>query len=309
MEKIKKTVIFSGYGCNNACRFCINNDARRQLPNKNTTQILQEMADARRRGRTYLELIGGELTIRPDIFILIKTARDLGFEVIAMATNGRMLSYGNFAQKLADAGLTDIIFSIHGYDSQTHDNLTKVSGSFKQLLKGLENIRALGKMRICSNTTIVKQNYRFLAKIGKLILEYGIKVSEFIFADPTSGGVHENFNELMPRISQAAPYIHKCLDLAKGREDIRHWHIRYVPVCYFIGYEEQISEIYEKRTFTTEHIAPDFKNFDVENSREGVNRIKPEKCKDCRHYGICEGIWTEYVKNYGDEELKPVMKS
>lgn len=85
----------------------------------------------------------------------------------------------------------------------------------------------------------------------------------FIFVDPVSGGAHDNFKELVPKISEAAPYIRECLDIGKNNS-AHHWHIRYVPICYFVGYERQISELYEVKHFQTEHLAPDFKNFAVE---------------------------------------------
>lgn len=306
MGKINKTVIITGYRCNNHCKFCIDSD-KRQFHNKTTEEIVAEMIDARKRNRTYLELIGGELTIRPDVIYLIKFAKKLGFDFIAMATNGRMLSYKGFAKKLIGAGISDLIFSLHGHNAKLHDALTQSRGSFRQLLQGLENVKKLGLKRIGSNTTIVKQNYQYLPRIGRLLLKKGINNSEFIFADPTYGGVYNNFTKLMPRISEAAPYIHKCLDLVKGRDDIPHWHIRYVPICYFKGYEDKISELYEKRTFHTEHLAPDFQNFDVENSRLGISRTKPQKCEVCKYYDRCEGIWKEYIRHYGDEELIPMV--
>lgn len=305
--KIQKTVIITGYRCNNHCQFCIDAD-KRKLHDKTSQEIIAEMIDARKRKRTYLELIGGEATVRPDIIYLIKTAKTLGFEFIVMATNGRMLSYQDFAKKLIAAGLTDVIFSIHGHNAKLHDSLTRSPGSFKELLQGLENIKKMGLRRIGSNTTIVKQNYRNLPQIGKMILEKGIRNSEFIFADPTYGGVYNNFLKFMPRISKSAVYIRKCLDLIKGRSDVLHWHIRYVPICYFKGYEDQISEVYERRMFQTEHLAPDYQNFDVENSRVAIARKKPQKCKICKYYDLCEGIWKEYIRHYGTQELTPVRR-
>jgi len=90
-KKIKKTVIFGGYKCNNRCIFCINWD-KRDIPGGNTSEIKKEMQGAKARGSTYLEIIGGESTIRPDIIELISFARDLGFKTIMMSTNGRMYS-------------------------------------------------------------------------------------------------------------------------------------------------------------------------------------------------------------------------
>jgi len=47
-----------------------------------------------------------------------------------------MFSYFELVEKIIKFGLTDIVFSIHGHNSKTHDYLTQSPGSFKQLLKG-----------------------------------------------------------------------------------------------------------------------------------------------------------------------------
>ncbi|MFH1712561.1 MAG: hypothetical protein ABH896_00010, partial [Candidatus Jacksonbacteria bacterium] len=102
-----------------------------------------------------------------------------------------------------------------------------------------------------------------------------------------------------------APYVRKCLDVGK-KNNIYHWAIRYVPLCHFQDYLDQVSELQEVKTFKTEHLAPDFENFNVEESRQEIGRIRPGKCKKCKLFGQCEGIWKEYLKHYGDKELKPV---
>jgi len=305
-KKIKKTVIILGYQCNNNCQFCLNTN-KRNLVEKTTKQIIQEMIFVRKQGFTYLEFIGGEATIRPDIIELIKFTRRLKFEDVVMVTNGRLFAYENFAKKIIQAGLTSLIFSIHGNTPKLHDSLTRAKGSFQQIMQGIKNVRALGLKRLGTNTTIVKQNYRHLEKIGQLILKLGFRNSEFIFIDPTYGAAHDNFLKFVPKISQAAPYIHQCLDIGK-KNKIDHWSIRYVPLCYFTGYLDQISELQESDIFfTTQHLAPDFVNLDVAGSRKQIARSKPKKCGDCRLYGQCEGIWKEYLKYYSDKELNPII--
>lgn len=306
-NKIKKTVIIVGYRCNNRCRFC--NDAnKRNLPNKTTSQIKGEMIRANQKGTTYLELIGGETTIRPDILELVSFAKKLGFKTINMSTNGRMYSYLEFTKEMIKAGLTDVIFSVHGHRAEIHDYLTQSPGSFKELLRGLNNFKKLGFKNIGANTTIVKHNYKYLPQIGQFIHQQGIRNSEFIFVDPSYGGAYDNFEELVPRISRIAPYVRRCLDIGK-KSKLPHWAVRYVPLCYFQDYLDQISELQEVATFHTEHLAPDFENFDVENSRQDVGRIKTQKCRNCRLFNICEGIWKEYFKRYGDDELKPILNN
>ncbi len=303
-NKIKKTVIITGYKCNNNCSFCIDAD-KRNLRNKNTVEIKNEIMEAKKKGTTYLEFIGGEVTSRGDVFELVSFANNLGFETISMATNGRVFSYLDFTKKIIKAGLTDIIFSIHGHNAKIHDDLTQSPGSFDQLKQGLKNFKKCDFKKICSNTTIVKKNYRYLKQIGEFIYGSKIKNAEFIFVDPNYGGAYNNFKKIVPKISTIAPYVKKCLDL--GRNNNFRWNIRYVPLCYFQNHLDQISEIREIENFQTEHLAPDFKNFDVENSRQEIGRAKTKRCKDCKLFNKCEGIWKEYLKQYGDKELKPII--
>ena len=309
-RKIKKSVIFTGYKCNNRCRFCMEAN-KRELPVRTTSALKKEMEGARQRGASYLELIGGEMTIRPDIIELISFAKSLGFETIMMSSNGRMYSYKDFAREIFKAGLNSLVFSIHGHNAKLHDYLTQVPGSFSQLRKGVENVKeiikglGLKKVNLGTNTTIVKQNYKYLPRIGEYIRKSGLYNAEFIFVDPTYGGAYNDFDEIVPKILDIAPYAHKCLDIGK-KYKIPHWHIRYVPLCYFKDYLHQISELVEVKTFTTEHIAPDFYDSDVIENRKKIGRLKPEKCRNCKLYNQCEGIWKEYLKHYGDKELKPI---
>jgi len=310
-KKIKKTVIFAGYKCNNKCIFCINWD-KRNIPGRTTPEIKKEMVGARDRGSTYLEIIGGEATIRLDIIELISFAKDLGFETIMMSTNGRMYSYEKFAEEIINAGLNSLVFSIHGHTAKLHDSLTQVEGSFKQLKKGIGNIKKIKKelnlrINLGSNTCIVKQNYKHLPQIGKYIHGLGIDNAEFIFVDPNYGAAFDFFDKLVPKISQIAPFVHQCLDIGK-KNNAAHWHIRYVPLCYFTDYLDQVSELQEVETFKTEHIAPDFYNPNAEEGRRCIGRAKTKRCKGCLLYDKCEGIWKEYLKHYGDKELNKITK-
>lgn len=302
--KIKKAVIIAGYQCNNKCQFCTSS-AKRDISPKSTRQIMGEMISLRKKSFTYIEIIGGEATIRPDIIELIRFARKLKFKQVVMATNGRLFSYKEFSRKIVEAGLTHLIFSIHGHNSVLHDSLTCSSGSFKQLMAGVKNIKELG-LDFGTNTTVVKQNYRHLPQIGKLLLEIGSKNAEFIFVDPTHGAVKESFLHFVPKISVAAPYIKKCLDLGISKKI--QWHVRYVPLCHFRDYVAQISELNEAATFHTEHLAPDFVNNNVTDARRNISRAKTERCQGCSLFNICEGIWKVYLEHYGDKELNPIKK-
>jgi hypothetical protein len=100
--------------------------------------------------------------------------------------------------------------------------------------------------------------------------------------------VNNEFEKLMPYISEVSPYAREAIARANAYGMV--FRIRYVPLCHFVEYIEtdNISEIMEVNTFKTAHIAPDFENMDVSLGRKTVGRIKPSKCDGCKLYGKCE---------------------
>lgn len=306
LKKLKKLVIFLGYSCNNNCVFCINTHRRRRIQDKDSKEVIREIYFAAKKEKIdIIEFIGGESTIRRDFFEIISTAKKMKIPDIVIATNGRAFSDIEFAKRAIESGLSTIIFSIHGHNASLHDKLTRSKGSFKQMLKGIDNLKKIGFTNINANTTVVKPNYKYLIHIANLHIKLNIRNVEYIFVDPQYGGAFEKFNELVPKISNAAPFMRKALDIGI-KNGFTQWKVRYVPLCYFKDYLNNISEINEARLFKAKHWAPDFKNDDVVKSRKILARIKTNKCKRCQLYNLCEGIWKEYIKRYGDKELKPI---
>ena len=309
MKKIVKKlkiVLFTGYACNNNCAFCVDED-KRGLPQKSTAELLSSVLQAKRRGADVLEIIGGEATIRADFSRVVSAAKKIGIAEVACATNGRVFADLAAAKRIVASGIDSLIFSVHGPDARVHDALTRAAGSFSQLKKGLKNLKALGFKKINGNTTVVKQNMAALPRLAEFYIRNGVRNVEYIFVDPNYGGARNNFRSLVPRISKAAPFMRRAL-AAGLRAGMDQWKARYVPLCHFTGCLGQIREINEKTLFLTEHWAPDFINTDAIGSRAVVGRRKTGRCRGCLLYSACEGLWVEYLRNYGDLELKPVKK-
>lgn len=305
-EKKLKIVLFTGYACNNNCAFCIDAD-KRAYPQKTTVELLREAVRARNKGAYILELIGGEATIRPDFARVVAAAKKLGIPQVTCATNGRVFADPAAARRIVRAGIDAVIFSVHGPDARTHDALTRAPGSFAQLKAGMRNLRALGFKKISGNTTVVKQNLAALPALAKFYVRNKVRNVEFIYVDPNYGGARNDFEGLVPRISRAAPPMRRALALGRAA-GLDQWKVRYVPLCHFRDNLDQISEINERELFTAEHWAPDFVNRDAIGSRAQVGRRKPARCRGCKLYSLCEGIWVEYLRRYGDAELRPVKK-
>jgi len=303
-RRMLKVVLFTGYACNNNCEFCIDSE-KRGLPQKTTVELLAGALKARDRGADVLEIIGGEATIRPDFAAVVAAAKRLGIPQVACATNGRVFADRAAAERIVSAGIDSLIFSVHGPSPRVHDGLTRSSGSFAQLKKGLANLRALGFIRVNGNTTVVRQNMASLPALARFYVRNGIRNVEYIFVDPNYGGAHKAFRRLVPRISEAAPYMRRALAIGRAA-GFGEWKVRYVPLCHFTDCLGQISELNERALFRTEHWAPDFVNRDAVGSRARLARRRTARCRGCRLYASCEGLWNAYLDEYGDAELKAV---
>jgi len=55
-----------------------------------------------------------------------------------------------------------------------------------------------------------------------------------------------------------------------------------IPYCFMVGYKRYIKEIKSGR------------------------KVKLERCRECKHYKECSGIWKEYIERYGDKEITPI---
>lgn len=302
---MRKFVAFTGYACNNRCGFCVHL-GRRALPPRTTREVAAALAAARRGGADWLELVGGEVTLRRDFLALVALARRLGFTRVALATNGRMFAKGGFAAAAVDAGLTDAMVSVHGDGPGLHDALVDSPGAFDALAAGVAALRAAGVERLSANTTVVRENVGRLEALARTLLELGLRRAEFIFVDPTVGGAADDPERWVPRLSQAAPAMRAALEAGRAA-GTSEWCVRYVPLCLFAGWLDQVSELREARAFdSVEHWAPDFHNADVRGSRREAARVRTARCAGCRLEPSCEGLWRPYYERWGDAELEPV---
>ena len=94
--------------CNVKCKYCyypVDNNA----PNRSAQSIIDEALNS---GFPEVALMGAEATTREDIFDIIKAISSHGITV-GMVTNGLKLRHREYADKLKEAGLSSICYSMH----------------------------------------------------------------------------------------------------------------------------------------------------------------------------------------------------
>ncbi len=285
--------------------------------NNLTTEEVFASLRAARKNAVKVVFTGGEPTVRKDIFRILEYAKSLGYRDIVVISNGRMCSYPKFTEKLVASGLTGITVSLPDIRKEFYDRITSVKGGFEQLEKAISNVIE-HRIDICTISVITKENYAFLPEITEYLSNMlkrmpaktkpnkrqRIFFSEFVFINP-SDNAWINRHALVPRMRDAAPFIHKALDIAKASG--LTLSVEAVPFCYMKDYEERVVEL----NMAKERVMIDpERQFDYEYNehRKNLGKTKGHACRGCVYDDMCEGVWKNYALIFGTDELVPVKQ-
>jgi len=272
----KKWISITGL-CNNNCQFCLDG-GRPDKHHKSDEEIKQIILAGRDEGCSKLILSGGDPTIHPNVIEFVRFGRETGYSKIQIITNGRMFASKKFTDQIIDAGLDEVTFSIHGYNSKIHDSLTQVPGSFKQVLLGVQNVTTNPKIIINTDTCITNTNYRSLPETIRFIIEkIGIMEVNLMSMVP-QGNAWSNKEEILYDFGKVAPYVHKVIDFCRKKQAVL-WLSRFPPE-YLEGYEDYIEDSYK--------MVDDIRGMgDNIFKDKKVPECKGSKCKYCGIRLIC----------------------
>jgi MoaA/NifB/PqqE/SkfB family radical SAM enzyme len=295
---MKRVDIKTGFLCNNNCMFCAQAHNRGK-GNKTTEQIKEDLSLAKKNNCTGVVFTGGETTIRKDLFEIVSYAKQLSFRSIQLQTNGRMLAYKPLCQKLINLGVNEFSPALHGHTSTIHDSLTRCKGSFDQTIKGIKNVRELDQF-IVTNSVVTRKNYQYLPELAELLVKLEVNQFQMAFVHPI-GNAYRYYHEIVPKMSLAAPYIHKALQI--GINAGITVMAEAMPYCLMQGYEKYVSERYIP---LTEIRGYDYIDLNYKNTRIREGKAKFPQCEGCRYDNVCEGPWKEYPEKFGSKEFKPI---
>lgn len=224
--------------CNNRCTFCLDSDAQ--------NGTLVEDALIRKeilRGREDLHanrliLSGGEASINSKFPDYIRYGKELGYTKIQTVTNGRMYSYQKFCDKVLEAGLDEVTFSLHGHTPELHDTLVGIKGAFVQLVKGIINL--MGKCIVNVDIVLNKQNYKHVHEIVAFANKLGVHEFDLLHITPFGRAYPANKDFLLYNVDHAIPYLRKVFELA-DQSKLFIWTNRF-PVHHLEGFERLIQD-------------------------------------------------------------------
>lgn len=261
------------------------------------------LKNERKKGAEVVHLVGGEPTIHKNFLEIAEYAKRLGFTVFII-TNGIKFADEKFARK-ASGVIDEIMVSVHGHTKSVHSKNTGNPAAYEKMIQGLGNLQKYFSGRLEATTAITKHNAEHLVSIAKLINSFGIKEYQCMTIVPAgNGGAH--FLDVSPKLLDLQKEIDAVVEFCKSKSV----SVRFsgIPLCILGDHYLLSHDLWET-------IQIDEQEGDIELWQEpgrenslliDMGRMKTNKCNGCSYKGICGGIYKEYYKHFGDEELKPI---
>lgn len=173
--------------CNHECIHCVRESPTLTFDDElSTDEWLKVLDDLAAINTFSVAFTGGEAMTHPDLFILIKRARELSMSV-SIKTNGMTLRPR--AQQLYDSGVRIIEVSLYGATSKTHEHCTGVPRSFELTLDGIRAARE-ANISVMINMILFKWNVHEFDHVRELAQELGCSMQRNYLLTTTDLGRH-----------------------------------------------------------------------------------------------------------------------
>ncbi len=189
--------------CNLSCPVCFANanvqDYIYEPSYEQIVQMLQTLRDSRPVSGRVVQFAGGEPTLHPDWFRILKKAGEMGFSHVQCATNGlKFAEDPSFAEKSREAGLHTLYLQFDGLDPALYEKIRGRKDLLDIKMKAIENVRKAGLKIVYVPTIVGGLNDDQVPKIVQFALDT-IDVCSGISFQPVSitGRIDEAQREKM----------------------------------------------------------------------------------------------------------------
>ena len=129
------------YACNLSCVHCLSSSGRRDPRELTTAECMAVIDELQRMQVFYVNIGGGEPTVRPDFWALVDYATDHDVGV-KFSTNGVKIT-PEIARRLAGRDYVDLQISLDGATREVNDAV-RGPGSFDMALRAMRNLAEAG---------------------------------------------------------------------------------------------------------------------------------------------------------------------
>ena len=195
------------YACNLQCVHCLSSSGRRdprELTTAQARRIIDELHDLQ---VFYVNIGGGEPTIRSDFFELVDYAISRGVGV-KFSTNGSRID-ATVARRLAATDYLDVQISIDGMDAATNDAV-RGEGSYAMARAAMDHLAAAGFPKFKLSVVVTRHNAGQLDDFKRLADSYGAQL-RLTRLRPSGRGA-DTWHELHPTQAQQRDVYKWLLD-------------------------------------------------------------------------------------------------
>ena len=185
------------YACNLSCVHCLSSSGRRDPRELSTAQCKAVIDELERMQVFYVNIGGGEPTVRSDFWELVDYATEHHVGV-KFSTNGVRITAA-VAARLAASDYVDVQISLDGATAEVNDAV-RGAGSFAMAIRALENLAAAGFADAKISVVVTRHNVGQLDEFKALADRYGATLR--ITRLRPSGRGAEVWDELHPTAAQ-----------------------------------------------------------------------------------------------------------
>lgn len=158
------------YACNLSCVHCLSSSGRRNPDELSTEQCKAVIDELQRMQVFYVNIGGGEPTVRSDFWELVDYATDHQVGV-KFSTNGVKID-AKVAQRLAASDYVDVQISIDGATAEVNDAV-RGKGSFDMATRALQHLKDAGFKDAKISVVVTRHNVSQLDEFKALADKYG----------------------------------------------------------------------------------------------------------------------------------------
>ncbi|MEK6857881.1 MAG: radical SAM protein [Nanoarchaeota archaeon] len=298
---MRKIFFVIDYACNSDCISCAQKTSEKGKLSLN--QIIEKIDLIKPTKEDYVEISGGEPTLRKDLFDICNYIKSNYDTNLILLSNGRKFKDKKFSQKIKDIGIDRVMTTFYSHNAQKHEFITQREGSFAETMQGLKNLQEIN-VPISVKTIVLKQNYEELPDFVNFAYDTFPSAWVSIHGLIMRGQAYDNREQLIAKHNDVKPYVEKALDEAIKRN--KNLGVFIIPSCTLDPcYWQYLSINWKQMANEMIYISPE------ETVFGNMDTAQPEYCKDCLINKNCswawESAWKEYVDLFGTDELSKVI--